>query len=315
MKYRVVVVSTVAILVVLGAWSMQARSQSAGQNCRTTDVIALPNAMNGFCAGTPATAADMNHNFAQVIDWVQDKIGTVGNSNIDVPGNASVAGTLTAQGNVTAASNVSVTGNVGVSGNLGVGVAGPAERVEVAGQVVADNLPRRIYQSNVTSAADYTISNLDGNAYRRYRFEIEGRIIPNGSNRAIGVRPNGASDAASYGPGVMHWYAHNPGVEWTNTTNITAPNSSLMLPVCISHWGVDGYLMCSGEMNTKTGNYRLMRSESAFNTSGACGASSCVANTSITNAWRNTGTNITSLGIVFTGATDFDGTITIYGIE
>lgn len=77
----------VACATVLGLWTASAWSQTA---CTST----LPSPMTTFCADTPARANEVNDNFQQIVDWVEQKVGTVGDGNVTVPGNLQVDGTL-----------------------------------------------------------------------------------------------------------------------------------------------------------------------------------------------------------------------------
>lgn len=45
-----------------------------------------------FFANTPAKASEINHNFDQLAEWIEQKVGTVGEKNVSVSGDLSVAG-------------------------------------------------------------------------------------------------------------------------------------------------------------------------------------------------------------------------------
>jgi len=184
--------------------------------------------------------------------------------------------------------------------------------IDVTGQVIAQNTWTRIGSATLTNAGDHTFNNLDGNAYRRFRVELEGILAVGGTDRVIGLRPN--SSVNNYGPYAMHWNGHMSGVAFSDTTGITGTPASL-LPLCVTHYNVDGHLFCTGEMNTRSGRYRMIHSSSTFASSGACGSSSCIITTQAMNSWRDSSANITSLVMHFGGATLFDGEVTLWALK
>jgi hypothetical protein len=48
-----------------------------------------------FIGDTPAKASEVNHNFAQLKEWTEQKVGTVGTADVTVTGDVSVDGTIT----------------------------------------------------------------------------------------------------------------------------------------------------------------------------------------------------------------------------
>jgi hypothetical protein len=90
----------------------------------TTAVVAEPtvvfNCPGGelfcFSPNTPAKSREVNHNFARVTDWIDQKVGTPGDPNVDIQGDVTVA----AGKNVTAGGNVSASGDLSTSSYLTV---------------------------------------------------------------------------------------------------------------------------------------------------------------------------------------------------
>lgn len=62
-----------------------------------------------FSEDTPAVAAQVNHNFSQVKEWLEQKVGTVGTANVTTTGSLSSASLTTG---VLSASSVTSTGAV-----------------------------------------------------------------------------------------------------------------------------------------------------------------------------------------------------------
>jgi len=196
--------------------------------------------------------------------------------------------------------------------NMGVNDK-PQAALDVRGDMIADNVWVKLRDVQLTSPADYTIQGINGEVYRRFRIEVEGRISVAGRDKTIGLRPNGS--AVNYGPGSRHWQGHEPNVQWAH--GVGDIGDANQLPLCTTHWGLDGHLMCTGEMNTHTGMFRMINSNDIFSTSGNCGRTpatpSCVMSDIAINAWRDQFTPITSLTLRFNGASAFSGRVVLYG--
>ena len=131
----------------------------------------------------------------------------------------------------------------------------------------------------------------------------------------ISLRPNGST--TNYGPGSIHWQGHEPNVTWAHGVAWVGKSQPNFLPLCATHWGRDGNLMCTGEMNTQTGMFRMIDSNSVFITSSTCGNNpaypSCMIADNLENSWRDQTSNITWLILHFDGAPGFRGRFTLYG--
>src|SRR5579859_2853518 len=208
---------------------------------------------------------------------------------------------------------------IGMWDKVGIGMAAndkPRAALDVRGDVIANNVVAdntwvKLHENSLGTDQDYTMP-ADGQTYRRFRIEMEGRITSGGSDRIIGVRPNGSS--ANYGPGSRHWEGHVPNVEWSH--GVAMPAYPTLLPVCTSHWNRDGQLMCTGEMNTRTGMARMILSNSVFYPNGSSGNNSsmptCIISDILTNSWRDESTAISSLTLNFNGGI-FYGKVVLYG--
>jgi len=205
-----------------------------------------------------------------------------------------------------------------ILGKLNIGrsnAAGPPLNVE--GEIAADNVWTRLHEAQLSSAADYTVKGLNGDAYRQFRIELEGTVTTENYGywtKAIGIRPNGNADATNYGT-----HQELAAAPWTFGQNATD-----FLPLCVSHWLADGQVSCAGEMNTHTGMSRIMRSESLFITLADCShhpwshlipqqQQHCILSQDAANAWFDQSTNITSLTLYFGKATGFTGRFVLYG--
>jgi hypothetical protein len=212
---------------------------------------------------------------------------------------------------------------IGMWDRVGIGMGGndkPRAALDVRGDVVANNVQAnnvqadnvwvKLHEANLNTGSDYTITGLNGNAYRRFRIEVEGGLDVGGADRTIGLRPNGA--ATGYGPGMIHYVWHVPGDRYGNDAQWFGGANSL-LPLCSTNWNQNGQVQCTAEMNTRTGMYRMIVSEGVFNTANTCGASTCMAVYHSANSWRDVSTNITSLTLSFNGASRFWGRVVLYG--
>lgn len=90
----------------------------------------LPAPLVTLCPNEPALASEMNGNFAQIVTWVQQKVGTVGTaaitaSSLTTTGTVSAGGVtatgLTVNGNTTVNGSTTLNGAANVTGNLSVG--------------------------------------------------------------------------------------------------------------------------------------------------------------------------------------------------
>jgi hypothetical protein len=202
---------------------------------------------------------------------------------------------------------------IGLWDKVGIGMGmndKPRAALDVRGDMIADNVWVKLHDGQLRSSADYTIQGINGDAYRRFRIEVEGKINVAGSDKVIGLRPNGST--VNYGPESIHWQGHAPNSGYAHSVAWFGATNSL-LPLCATHWGQDGQIVCTGEMNTHTGMFRMINSNSVFNTSGRCGSSSCIISDNAVNSWRDETANITSLTLYFNGASGFSGRLVLYG--
>jgi hypothetical protein len=199
--------------------------------------------------------------------------------------------------------------DVGVQGGLSAGSL-------TATSVVADNIPQRLFQVTLNSGvapANILPADFNGANWRRLRVEVEGFMdVVGADNGYMGVRPNGST--SSYGAQSFAWQGHVPGTSFPfaagGINTIGFPDS---IPMCVTHYNQDGHVMCTLEMNTRSGMARLGHAKAMFATSGTCGTSNCVISTDELGSWRDTNATLTSLGVTFGNLTSFNGTITVWG--
>lgn len=99
---------------------------AAGVGLVSTDALAqvacaqtLPMPLKTFCAGDPALVADVNGNTQKLVDFIQQKVGTVGNANISTAGTLNTGAATVAS--LTSSGTSALVGNVTVGGNMNFG--------------------------------------------------------------------------------------------------------------------------------------------------------------------------------------------------
>lgn len=183
-------------------WGAPALAQAA---CSQT----LPSPLVTLCADTPAVASEVNGNFQQLVSWVQQKVGTVGNANISTAGTLSTgaissSGAVTATGAVTSSgavtgASLSTAGNLTASrlivndgviqrgGGLITATGDLGLYSRVAGswmRLVTNNAPIRFFTAEGTTGVgdSYMFSiEIDGAVTSRYGGEGEGTLMLPGS--------------------------------------------------------------------------------------------------------------------------------------
>lgn len=103
--------SALLAIVVAVVVSVVATRAAAAGTCAQT----LPAPLATMCSDEPATAADVNNNFGQVVRWVEEKTGPIGDGGI-VTNSLRVNGALTATG-ATSVGALTVNGNLRVTGS------------------------------------------------------------------------------------------------------------------------------------------------------------------------------------------------------
>ena len=114
----------VAIIVAVVVSVVATRAAAAGTCAQT-----LPAPLSTMCSDEPATANDVNANFGQVVRWVEEKTGPVGDGGI-VTNALRVNGALTASGATTVGS-LTVNGNLRVNGSALGAYAGAAVGTDI----------------------------------------------------------------------------------------------------------------------------------------------------------------------------------------
>ncbi len=106
-----------AIAAVLVCLLLVGRALAADGNC--------PNGLPFcFAADTPVLASQVNHDFAQLKEWIEAKVGTVG-TGVNITGPATVTGALTAgsvsTGGTVSAASLTTSGAATIGGSASVG--------------------------------------------------------------------------------------------------------------------------------------------------------------------------------------------------
>jgi hypothetical protein len=87
-------------------------------------------------------------------------------------------------------------------GNVGIGTTNPGKKLDVNGNMMADNMMIKIHDSTCTNVNAYTIENLDGNTHKIYKLYFHGTI--NDANTYLIVRPNSDDSAVNYRSWLRH---------------------------------------------------------------------------------------------------------------
>ncbi len=80
-----------------------------------------------FAPDQPARASEVNHNFSQIKEWLETKVGSTSSPNVTIANNATITGTLgvansaTVSGTLGVTSGATVGGTAALNGNLTVG--------------------------------------------------------------------------------------------------------------------------------------------------------------------------------------------------
>ena len=118
-RQRARAVNALVVVIALGSAVVGVRETLAWCGCSQT----LPSPLTAFCAGDPASAAQINGNFKALSDGlvgVQQKVGSAAGANVTVAGTETVTGLLTAK------TGLAVTGAATVSNGLTVAQGGAA---------------------------------------------------------------------------------------------------------------------------------------------------------------------------------------------
>lgn len=117
--------SALMAVVVAVVVSVVATRAAAAGTCAQT----LPAPLATMCSDEPATAADVNNNFGQVVRWVEEKTGPVGDGGI-VTNSLRVNGPLTATG-ATSVGALTINGNLRVTGSAFGAYSGAAAGTDI----------------------------------------------------------------------------------------------------------------------------------------------------------------------------------------
>lgn len=187
-----------------------------------------------------------------------------------------------------------ITDNIYTQGNVGIGVTNPTEKLEVAGNIIANNIWMKVADIDVSSSTGVTISGLDGSTQRAYKVIFQGTLNAGGTDRHLLIRPNGISS------GYSSYAIYNGtagGSDWNTTGFYVGRNG----------WGQNADVFFEYEISTMTGRKRLGLGKATFaHTSG-----NILGYADANGYWNDISTNITSLWVGPTGGT-ITGKIIVY---
>ncbi len=95
---------------------------------------AQTDALYCFNQNTPARANHVNSNFAQLVDWLEQKVGMVGDENVVVTGNLDVDGSATVHGGLSVDGSAALSGGLS-AGNLIVPADASSDEINIDGPV------------------------------------------------------------------------------------------------------------------------------------------------------------------------------------
>jgi hypothetical protein len=170
---------------------------------------------------------------------------------------------------------------------------------------------QKIHEADLTTASDYTISGLDGNTDNFYMILLMGVLTAGGSDRILGIRPNGDTTSGNYNRGVQQVAQREGGTSFTAGVSWWGGTEAI-LPLGRNAWSDNGGLLISAVMNAKAVIYRSIRSQWSFERQGYTDYNLCG---NAMGTWRNSATNITSLVFYFDGASDFHGKLVVFAMR
>lgn len=174
----------------------------------------LPSPLVTLCADQPARATDVNGNLQQLVDWVQQKVGTVGTANVAITGTLNVTGTTTL-GTTTA--GATTTGNLTTNGTA-----------TMTGRVIAPSWspPYAAWDSHPQGAGGAAIVN-DNGAFKALM--VVGNNSGNGSTRVVQLYDNVfVSGRLTFGGGTR---THISTIEPSHNTSWGSWSSMAFCPV------------------------------------------------------------------------------------
>ena len=101
-----------------------------------------------------------------------------------------------------------------LNGNVGVGTTNPQVKLDVNGDLTADNIWIKVAGVSVNESTGHTVSNLSG--YGWYKVVFQGFLSAEGDNRHILIRPGGVSTQGAY-KSFVTYAGSSSGSDWDDT--------------------------------------------------------------------------------------------------
>lgn len=169
----------------------------------------------------------------------------------------------------------------------------------------------KIFEGNITTTSDYTISNLNGDVDKEYFIILEGNCTGSTADRLINIQPNGDTSSANYVQG-FYWEAFGAGSSnGANTQSAVGVTTGLMIGK--NGWSSNGFVQIKAFMNATSSVTRMVHSQYTFIVAGT--ATNQVVGGSCHSAWKDTTSVITSLKINFGSLTGFTGVVKILALR
>jgi hypothetical protein len=166
-----------------------------------------------------------------------------------------------------------------------------------------------VEETTILTAADYTISNLNGNLDGYYLILLQG-TIQKSSDIRIGYRPNNDSVSNNYSSGLDSVSLNAGGSYSSNIANIGSTTS--IIPAGGNYWSSNGKLFSKTIISASSGIIRQGRCDWTFYRDSY---TDYIVNGHSVNSWNDTSSNITSLVLFFNGATSFNGKLKVLALR
>lgn len=79
------------------------------------------------------------------------------------------------------------------TGRVGIGTTNPAAKLDVAGDIRANNIWMKIAEMDISASPGVSVTGLNGNVQKMYRVVFQGSLSAGGQDRRVLIRPNGVT--------------------------------------------------------------------------------------------------------------------------
>lgn len=189
-------------------------------------------------------------------------------------------------------------GTLIVENNVGIATTSPTERLDVNGNVKADNIWMKVFDGNISGVTSYTVTGLNGNTQKMFKVVFQGTLSAGGSDRHILIRPNSSSSPYKC---YAVYDGDAGGSDWNTSGFFVGRNG----------WGQNADFSFEYIISAQTGRRRVGYGNSTFYHPSS---NRILGFGRASGAWNNTGTNITSLRILPTGGT-LTGRLMVFALQ